>query len=152
MFRPDFRNFRSIFGPISLFRASFDIKNELGRSKTFRLHPSKLDFELPELILGGCPGIAPECFPECPSPYGSGNKLRNTSGGLCPPHPLQRAQGPGPGPILRACPEIGISTTDKEKYRNCKIHELVGTPISIWEHGDISFTADPIFITKSSTT
>ena len=55
----DIPNFRAIFGPISLFRASFDIKNEFGRSKTFRLHPSKLDFDLPELVLGGCPGIGP---------------------------------------------------------------------------------------------
>ena len=46
MFRPDFRNFRTIFGPISLFRASFDIKNEFGRSKSFRLHPSNIDFDL----------------------------------------------------------------------------------------------------------
>ena len=53
--RPYIRNFRAIFGPISLFRASFDIKNEFGRSKTFRLHPSKLDFDLPELVLGGVP-------------------------------------------------------------------------------------------------
>ena len=54
-FRPEFQNFRAIFGPISLFRASFDIKNEFGRSKTSRLHPSKLDFDLPELVLGGVP-------------------------------------------------------------------------------------------------
>ena len=53
----DIQIFRAIFGRISLFRASFDIKNEFGRSKTFRLHPSKLDFDLPETVLGGCPGI-----------------------------------------------------------------------------------------------
>ena len=89
MFRPDFRIFRAIFGPISLFRASFDIKNEFGRSKTFRLHPSKLDFDLPEPVLGGCPGIGPACFPECPgprthyppwgSPWGTGNDRRTCS-------------------------------------------------------------------------
>ena len=53
--RPYIRNFRAIFGPILLFRASFDIKNEFGRSKTFRLHPSKLDFDLTERYWGGVP-------------------------------------------------------------------------------------------------
>ena len=46
--RPYIRIFWQMFGPISLLRANFDIKNELGWSKTFRLHPSKLNFELPE--------------------------------------------------------------------------------------------------------
>ena len=55
MFRTDFRNFRAIFEPILLFWASFDIKNEFGRSKTSRLHTSKLDFDLPELVLGRFP-------------------------------------------------------------------------------------------------
>ena len=50
-FRADFRNFRAIFGPILLFRASFDIKNEFGRSKTFRLHPSNIDLVLRETDL-----------------------------------------------------------------------------------------------------
>ena len=60
--RPYIQKYWAMFGPISLFRASFDIKNEFGRSKTFRLHPSKLDFDLPELVLGGCPGIGAAVF------------------------------------------------------------------------------------------
>ena len=59
--RPYIRIFWAIFGPILRFRVSFDIKNEFGRSKTFRLHPSKLNFDLPEPVLGPCPFLEEGC-------------------------------------------------------------------------------------------
>ena len=55
--------------------------------------------------------------------YGWWTKSCITSGELRPPHPLHRAQGPGPGPIWIKCPESGISAKFKGKHQHFKAHE-----------------------------